>query len=134
MNEDGSCHCGAVKIAVDFPDDARPHQCNCSICAMKGAVMFDVPLDALTIVAGEEYLGLYTFNTDTAQHRFCVRCGIHLFHRLRSDPGKFGVNGVCFAGRGRFDFDAIPVHDGGGAHPQDTGQPTRVAGKLRYER
>ena len=133
VKENGSCHCGTVKIAVEFAADARPHQCNCSICAMKGSVMFDVPLAALEIVAGEEALTLYTFNTGAAKHRFCGICGIHLFHQLRSEPDKYGVNGACFPGRGRYDFPEMPVHDGGNAHPVDTGEPTRFAGTLRYE-
>lgn len=94
--------------------------------------MFDVPLAALTIVAGGDQLGSYRFNTDVADHRFCKACGIHLFHRLRSDPDKYGVNGACFAGRGRFDYPAMPVHDGGNAHPCDTGQSTRIAGTVAY--
>lgn len=129
----GHCHCGEVTIAVDFPTGALPHKCNCSICAMKGAVMFEVPLSALEIVAGEESLALYTFNTGAAKHRFCRICGIHMFHQLRSDPDKYGVNGACFGGLGQFDFAAMPVHDGGGAHPKDTGRPIRIAGTLRYE-
>ncbi len=95
--------------------------------------MFDVPLSALTIVEGEDNLALYTFNTGAAKHSFCKSCGIHLFHRLRSDPEKYGVNGVCFEGLGAFDFAAMPVHDGGDAHPKDTGRPTQIAGTLRYE-
>ena len=134
MSERGRCHCGTVEIEVDFAPNALPHQCNCSVCAMKGSVMFDVPLAALRVVAGEERLRLYTFNTLAAKHYFCGLCGIHVFHQLRSDPNKFGVNGACFAGRGRYDFASMPVHDGGGSHPKDTGKPMRVAGHLRYER
>ena len=130
--ETGSCHCGAVSIAVDFPAGARPHLCNCSICAMKGGVMFDVPLDALAVLAGEEHLRSYRFNTGVADHRFCAICGVHLFHRLRSDPTKYGINGNCFAGRGRFAFAAMPVHDGANAHPCDSGQGTRIAGTAEY--
>ena len=95
--------------------------------------MFDVPIGSLRLASGAENLGLYTFNTGAAKHRFCKACGIHLFHQLRSDPNKYGVNGACFAGRGRFDYSAMPVHDGGGAHPKDTGMPTRTAGTVRYE-
>ena len=134
MKEQGSCHCGTVVIEVDFAEDAKPHQCTCSICAMKGTVMFDVPLEALEILQGEDALQLYTFNTGAAKHRFCKTCGIHLFHQLRSDPTKYGVNGSCFPGRGRFDFAAMPVHDGGRAHPMDTGKPMPMAGTIRFER
>ena len=133
MRRQGNCHCGAVRIEVDFPSDAQPHRCNCSLCAMKGNVMYDVPLEALRIVTGADNLALYVFNTGAAKHRFCKICGIHVFHQLRSDQTKYGVNGVCFEGMGPFDFGEMPVHDGGGAHPKDTGRPMRIAGTIRYE-
>ena len=131
--ETGRCHCGAIEIEVDFPSDAKPHLCNCSICAMKGAVMFDVLKSALRVVRGEAALGLYTFNTGVAQHRFCTVCGIHVFHQLRSEPDKYGVNGACFEGRGRFDHVELPIHDGANSHPRDTGKGTRIAGVMRVD-
>lgn len=131
---EGSCHCGAVRFAVDMPDPPRAHLCNCSICAMKAMVAIDVPKDALRMIAGEDSLGTYTFNTGVAQHHFCTECGIHVFQRLRSDPDRYGVNGACFDGLGRFDFDALPVHDSRNAHPRDTGRPPVIAGTMRFER
>lgn len=132
MRHEGGCHCGGVRIAVKMPSDPRPHYCNCSMCAMKGSLAIDVPVAALTVLEGEELLGCYSFNTGVAKHWFCRKCGIHLFQRLRSDPGKYGVNAVCFDGLGRYDFDALRVHDGANAHSQDTGKPTRLAGTIAY--
>ena len=134
MRRLGACHCKSVTIVVDLPDPPNPHRCNCSICTLKGSVSIDVPCDALTVTGGQEVLSLYTFNTAVAQHWFCSRCGIHVYHQLRSDPGKYAVNGACIPGCGPFDFAEMPVHDGAGAHPRDTGKPTRVAGIVRYER
>ena len=134
MRREGACHCGGVRIAVEMPSDPRPHYCNCSMCAMKGSLAIDVPIAALTVLEGSELLACYSFNTNVAQHWFCRSCGIHLFQRLRSDPDKYGVNAVCFDGFGRYDFDALCVHDGRDAHPKDTGLPTRIAGVMRYER
>ena len=134
MRREGACHCGGVRIAVEMPSDPRPHYCNCSMCAMKGSLAIDVPIAALTVLEGSELLACYSFNTNVAQHWFCRSCGIHLFQWLRSDPGKYGVNAVCFDGFGRYDFDALCVHDGRDAHPKDTGLPTRIAGVMRYER
>lgn len=130
---EGACHCGGVKIAVDLPENPRPHRCNCSMCAMKGSVAIDVPIAALTVLEGEGLLSRYSFGTGVARHWFCRQCGIHVFQQLRSDPEKYGVNGVCFPGLGQFDFAAMPVHDGANAHPKDTGAPTRIAGTMRYE-
>ena len=130
---EGGCHCGAVRIAVDMPDAPRPHLCNCSICAMKATVAIDVPMEALTVVSGEDALACYSFNTGVAKHWFCKTCGIHVFQQLRSDPEMYGVNGACFDGLGRFDFAALPVVDSAKAHPKDTGQPSQIAGTMRYD-
>ena len=59
----GSCHCGAVKFAVMLPLELRGSRCDCSICAMKGAVTVGAPLDGLTVFEGKELLTLYQFNT-----------------------------------------------------------------------
>ena len=133
MRREGACHCGGVRVEVEIPDDARPHYCNCSMCAKKGSLAIDVPPAALTVLAGHEVLGCYGFNTGVARHWFCRNCGIHVFQQLRSDPEKYGVNTVCFEGLGRYDFSELGVHDGGNAHPKDTGEPPRLAGHIRFE-
>jgi len=128
----GSCHCGAVRFLVQMPEVLEPRRCNCSICAMKGAAMVDVPLAALTIVEGEAMLVVYTFNTHEAQHRFCGRCGIHPFHRTRAEPDKFGINIACLEGVDPYAFAEVPVNDGT-RHANDHGGVSRVAGVLRFE-
>ena len=130
---EGACHCGGVRFAVDMPEQPTPHLCNCSMCAMKAKVAIDVPMEALTVLAGDDLLSCYSFNTGVAQHWFCRNCGIHVFQKLRSDPSKYGVNGQCFEGLGRYDFTSLPVHDSANAHPKDTGLPTQVAGMVRFE-
>ena len=127
---EGSCHCGAVRFTVQLPDDVRPRRCNCTICAMKGVVMIDVPLADLTIDRGYELLTLYTFNTGEAKHRFCSRCGIHTFHQTRSDPDKYGINAACLAGMSPYDWAEVPVFDGQN-HPNDNGEGG-YAGVMRY--
>lgn len=133
MKHTGACHCERVIFDVEVTGEPTPHWCNCSMCAMKGSIAFDVPLAALTVTTGQELLSRYQFNTGVAEHYFCSNCGIHLFQRLRSDPSKYGVNGACLQGVGRYDFVDLPVHDGSRSHPNDTGKPTRIAGIMRYE-
>lgn len=48
---------------MNVQEDAFARRCNCSICAMKGVVMINVPLADLTVTEGEELLTLYTLNT-----------------------------------------------------------------------
>ena len=46
-------------------------------------------------LCGEGELTTYRFNTGTAQHTFCRRCGIHAFYVPRSDPDQISVNARC---------------------------------------
>lgn len=125
-----SCHCGGVKFTVNVPEGAYVRRCNCSICAMKGVVMLDVPLSNLAVTEGKELLSLYTFNSHEAKHRFCSRCGIHCFHQTRSEPDKFGINAACIEGVSPCDWTEVPVFDGQN-HPKDGGTP-RYAGVMRF--
>ena len=101
----GSCHCGAVKFRVDAQIDELT-TCDCSLCVKKNALMAKVHESALTILAGEDRLSLYQWNTKRAQHRFCSVCGIYTFHRKRSSPDHYGINIFCLDG---FDAAGIPV-------------------------
>ena len=127
----GGCHCGGVRFTANLPQGAVVRRCNCTICAMKGVLMIDVPLADLTVDQGEELLTLYTFNTHEAKHRFCARCGIHCFHQTRSDPDKFGINAACLDGVSPYDWAEVPVFDGQN-HPGDTGGGGRYAGVMRF--
>lgn len=127
----GGCHCGGVRFTADLPENPVVRRCNCSICAMKGVLMVDVPLASLTIDQGEDLLTLYTFNSHEAKHRFCSNCGIHCFHQTRSDPDKFGINAACLDGISPYDWAEVPVYDGQN-HPGDTGVAGRYAGFMRY--
>lgn len=102
---DGSCHCGAVKFQVDW-EVTELTTCDCSLCAMRNAVMAKVPEKALTVLEGESTLTLYQWNTRRARHYFCKQCGIYVFHRKRSAPDHFGVNAFCLQG---FDVASVPL-------------------------
>ena len=90
----GGCHCGAVRFEVET-DLASVTVCNCSICTKKGVLLHRVPPERFRLVSGEDALQLYQFDTNTAQHYFCKRCGIHPFHRPRADPNLYNVNVNC---------------------------------------
>ncbi|HKR41336.1 MAG TPA: GFA family protein [Paraburkholderia sp.] len=97
-NWKGSCHCGTVKFEVHTPIEPAG-RCNCSLCRRKGALM-SPPFEAreLTILAGEDALTLYQFNTRVAKHYFCKHCGIYPFHQTRRDPTRWRVNLGCLEG------------------------------------
>ena len=129
----GSCHCGSVRFTVEFPDETlRGSRCNCTICAMKGAVMTYVPLEAVTVTQGDDSLACYSFNTGVAKHHFCKTCGIHCFHQPRSDPDLYAVNAATLEGvRPYEDFPEISVNNGQ-THQLDNGGVRLLAGTLRF--
>ena len=96
-----------------------------------GAVAVSAELGGLSLLEGADMLTSYRFNTGSAQHFFCSRCGIYTHHQRRSNQGQYGVNVACLDGVSPFDFPEVPVMDGV-AHPSDTGEPARRAGTLRF--
>lgn len=115
----GRCHCGGVKFTVRLDQglvDVR--RCNCSMCRRRGAVVASVELKDLAIDEGEELLSLYQFNTHTAKHYFCSRCGIYTHHQRRSNPTLYAFNIACLDGVDPFVLKHVPVLDGED-HPSD---------------
>ena len=101
----GSCHCGAIRFEIDT-DFTEFTKCDCSLCRKKNAVMAKVHEDQFKLVQGEDDLGLYEWNTNTAKHHFCKKCGIYTFHRKRVTPDYFGINVHCLDD---VDISDIPV-------------------------
>jgi len=108
----GSCHCGAVGFRIEA-EIAELTTCDCSLCAMRNAVMAKVPEAALKIERGEDRLTLYQWNTRRARHYFCSACGIYVFHRKRAAPDHYGVNAFCLQD---FDVSALPIRATEGAN------------------
>ena len=128
---DGACHCGAVRLRVRLADGLRSaRRCNCSYCRMRGAVAVTARLGDVDVISGGEALTTYQFNTGTAKHYFCSKCGIYTHHQRRSNPNEYGVNVAILEGLSPFDFAEILVTDGV-IHPSD-GAPPRIAGRLSF--
>lgn len=105
MSVHATCHCGAVtfKIISNLEEFTT---CDCSLCAMRGAVMVKVPEADLKITSGQDALTLYQWNMNIAKHYFCSVCGIYVFHNKRAAPDHFGVNVKCLLD---VDVSGIPV-------------------------
>ena len=131
---DGTCHCGAVKFTTTLTQGlASARRCTCSICRMRGAVAVTSTPEAFRITQGQDKLATYRFNTKTAEHHFCMVCGIYTHHKRRSAPDQLGVNVACLEGLSPFDFEEVVVYDGS-RHPDDNAEhETYVAGVLRFE-
>jgi hypothetical protein len=114
-----TCHCGSVEIQLRLPNGLENlRRCDCSLCRRRGAIVASVPLSGITIVKGEESLGNYQFNTNTAKHYFCKVCGIYTHHQRRSNPEQYGFNVACLEGINPLKLDGIPTNDGVN-HPSD---------------
>lgn len=98
MNETiakGGCHCGTVAFEVKVENSITVQHCNCSMCSMLGYIHLIVPANHFRLIRGEEFLTEYVFNTGTAKHLFCSRCGIKSFYVPRSNPDGFSINLRC---------------------------------------
>lgn len=95
MRHTGSCHCGAVVVEVEAPEQLEAYECNCSMCRRTGFLHLIVAASALRIIRGMDALAIYTFNTGVAQHYFCKVCGCRPYYVPRSNPDGFSVNVRC---------------------------------------
>jgi hypothetical protein len=128
----GQCHCGAVRFETTLSDGFNTiRRCTCSYCRMRGAVAVSAEIGGIKFLRGEDALTSYRFNTGSAQHFFCSKCGIYTHHQRRSNPNQYGVNVACLDGVSPFDFSEVPVFDGVN-HPNDAGGQLRRAGTLRF--
>jgi len=119
LKHKATCHCGAVEIELSLPNGIeQPRRCDCSICRRKGAIAASVKCEGLSILKGADNLTLYQFNTNTAKHYFCSKCGIYTHHQRRSDPSEYGFNVGCLEGVNPFDLGDILTNDGIN-HPSD---------------
>jgi len=91
-----------VRYEVEAGETLECEECNCSICAKSGYLHLIVPKSRFHLLAGEEYLTTYTFNTGVAQHFFCRACGVKPFYIPRSNPDGYDINVRT--------LDTVPAH------------------------
>jgi len=66
---------------------------------MSGFLHLIVPRSRFHLLQGADELTEYKFNTGTARHLFCSRCGIKSFYVPRSNPDGYSVNVRCLDAR-----------------------------------
>ena len=91
----GGCHCRRVRFEVDAPAHLDALDCDCSICHMSGFQHLIVPAMRFRLLAGNDDLVQYSFNTGSAKHYFCRHCGVKSFYVPRSHPDGIDVNVRC---------------------------------------
>jgi hypothetical protein len=115
-------------------DERIAHGASLHLLILSNARRLAVSADlrGVDILSGAEALTIYKFNTGTAKHFFCSKCGNYTHHQRRSNPDQYGVNVACLAGLSPFDFEDVVVLDGI-HHPKDTGATqARVVGHLKF--
>ncbi|HZQ72096.1 MAG TPA: GFA family protein [Burkholderiales bacterium] len=84
-----------MRFELEAPRELTVTECNCSICRRAGYLHLIVPKAKFRLLAGDEALASYRFNTGAANHLFCRVCGIKSFYVPRSHPDCYSVNVRC---------------------------------------
>ena len=103
----GSCHCGGIAFEAEG-EITGVLECNCSICAKKGSLLWFVPREQLKLTTPEKNASTYTFNKHAIQHHFCAKCGIHPYAEANDPSGKpmAAINARCLDG---VDLTKLPL-------------------------
>ncbi len=76
---EGKCHCGNIRLALNWPDGRREipaRACGCSFCVKHGGVWTSDPSANVTVHIREpNAVSDYAFGTQTATFRICAKCG-----------------------------------------------------------
>lgn len=107
----GSCHCGAITLAVELDLNDGSGKCNCSICAKTRAWGVSVKPDQFRLLSGEDALADYQFG-EVMHHLFCRHCGVRPFGRghLEVMGGDFvTVNLACLDNVDASTLAKVPV-------------------------
>jgi hypothetical protein len=103
----GSCHCGAVHIAVaEAPSNVK--SCNCSICRRLGTLWAYYRPDQVTLTHAPGATDAYSWGDKMLAFRRCATCGCVTNWECITDPppvDRMGVNARLLD----IDIDALPV-------------------------
>lgn len=107
----GSCHCGAVRFEAQLDLSESSFRCNCSICRRTRFWPAVARPEGFRLLAGDEDLTRYVFNTRSNEHFFCRTCGVRAFGVGNDTPiGRmYGVNIGCLEGLSEEELSRIPI-------------------------
>ena len=91
----GGCHCGAIRFTFHSDESVQLWSCNCSICEMLDYEHLFIKHELFKVTTGEELINEYVFESESAKHLFCKKCGIKSFYQPRSHPDVYSINLKC---------------------------------------
>jgi hypothetical protein len=106
----GSCHCGAIRIALTSdknPEEMRVGRCACSFCRRHGARTMGDPGGTVEFRAEPGALSRYRFGLGITDYLLCARCGAYVGAVMPDDGGAIGIVNVNSLDI-RDTFDAAP--------------------------
>ena len=104
----GSCHCGAIAIALTSdkkPEEMRVGRCGCSFCRRHGARTMGDPGGSVEFRAEPGTLSRYRFGI--TDYLLCARCGTYVGAVMPGESGAIGIVNVNALDL-RDTFDAAP--------------------------
>lgn len=126
----GSCHCGAVRFEADFDLSRGTGKCNCSVCWKIRLWTVNVRPEAFHLMAGDDELIDYQFNSGVAHHLFCRHCGVRPFEWVdvpnMTGAKYYNINIACLDDLDIEELMAAPLtyfdgrNDDWGATPAET--------------
>jgi hypothetical protein len=106
----GSCHCGALRIALTSnkkPEEMRIGCCGCSFCRRHGARTMGDPGSTVEFRAEPGALTRYRFGLGITDYLLCARCGAYVGAVMPQEDGAIGIVNVNSLDI-RDAFDAAP--------------------------
>ena len=106
----GSCHCGAIKIALTSdkkPEEMRVGRCGCSFCRRHGARTMGDPTGSVEFRSAPNALSRYRFGLGITDYLLCARCGTYVGAVMPEAEGAIGIVNVNALDI-RDTFDAAP--------------------------
>lgn len=101
----GSCHCGNIRIAIDWPDpDPRPtipvRACGCGFCKKHRAAWTSHPNGRFYLrITDASRVTSYRLGTGTAEFHVCSTCGVVPIVTCMMEGSRFAVvNATTFDG------------------------------------
>ena len=94
----GSCHCGNIRVTLDWPDSGQTipvRACGCSMCTKHKAVWTSHPDGRFHLhIADDLQVKMYRFGTRTADFHVCLTCGVVPIATCMIDGTQYAVINV----------------------------------------